>query len=114
MNRPFKVYLTPLVVAFFMQSTHGFHHGVVNRPVRLHPSTEKKILPANIGFRSAPTSVCQFSNKDELEGDDEDEIKASFSVKERDIPGFTFLSVLIFWHFWLGPALKPILLDMRQ
>lgn len=35
-------------------------------------------------------------------------------VKSNDVPGLVFLSVLMLWHFWIGPALRPIILDMRQ
>lgn len=34
--------------------------------------------------------------------------------REQDVPGLIFFSVLTLWHFWIGPALRPIILDLRQ
>ncbi len=33
---------------------------------------------------------------------------------EKNIPGLVFTTVLTLWHFWIGPALKPIILDMQK
>ena len=35
-------------------------------------------------------------------------------LDEKSKPGLIFLSILTFWHFFLGPALRPIILNMRQ
>jgi hypothetical protein len=36
------------------------------------------------------------------------------NIKEKNLPGLIFLSVLCLWHFWIGPILRPIILEMRQ
>jgi hypothetical protein len=35
-------------------------------------------------------------------------------LDEKNLPGLVFTTVLTLWHFWIGPALRPIILDMQQ
>jgi hypothetical protein len=35
-------------------------------------------------------------------------------LDEKNIPGLVFTTVLTLWHFWIGPAIRPFLLDMQH
>lgn len=52
------------------------------------------------------------SNDDKNNEGGEDYDEGLFA--EKNIPGLVFTTVLTLWHFWIGPALRPIILDMQQ
>lgn len=56
-------------------------------------------------------------NKNDNEGDnggEQQNIIKEMLADDKNRPGLMFLSVLTLWHFWIGPALRPIILDMRH
>ena len=87
---------------------------------RTSPSTPLSLLASNSASRSFidPTkervsTICLLSSKDNKnneggEGSDEG------LFAEKNIPGLVFTTILTLWHFWIGPALRPIILDMQQ
>ena len=50
--------------------------------------------------------------KKDNEGGEADNDEGLFA--EKNIPGLVFTTILTLWHFWIGPALRPIILDMQQ
>ena len=35
-------------------------------------------------------------------------------LEEKNRPGLIFTTCLTLWHFWIGPALRPIILEWQQ
>ena len=87
------------------------------------PLGDKKTFPTSPEtVPSAPTNLSLSPNKNDDTNDQGGE-KLEKMQKQRGIerlldeknrPGLVFTTVLTLWHFWIGPALRPIILDMQQ
>ena len=87
---------------------------------RTSPSTSPSLLASNNASRSFidPTKerisiICLFSSNDKKNNEGGEGLDEGLFAK-KNIPGLVFTTILTLWHFWIGPALRPIILDMQQ
>lgn len=83
------------------------------------PATAREVQP--LIFFSTTTRPASLPIKSKNDNDDgggesgNESSKLTFlNTNKKDLPGLIFLSVLCLWHFWIGPFLRPIILEMRQ
>lgn len=63
--------------------------------------------------QASPATAILLSKKNE-QGGEKRQFDDEGLFAEKNIPGLAFTTILTLWHFWIGPALKPIILDMQQ
>mmetsp|Transcript_42838 Transcript_42838/g.84160 ORF Transcript_42838/g.84160 Transcript_42838/m.84160 type:complete len:123 (+) Transcript_42838:100-468(+) len=83
---------------------------------RCEPTSSAPIptfTPKTIGFDETRPPTFLQSRKDDGE-DSDDDGRPVINIEEKDLPGIIFVCGLSFWHFLLGPALRPIILAARE
>ena len=111
------------IVALLVVPTHSFGSsptaaglGRSNTSTSAPPSllstsnTSPPFIDQLWGNKSGTHLFLSNDNRNNEGGEDYDE--GLFA--EKNIPGLVFTTILTLWHFWIGPALRPIILDIQQ
>ena len=80
----------------------------------LLPSQHLENLENNSSLSTSSLSTKNNSDDDDINNGGEKKSTLFPDIDEKNMPGLIFVSVLTLWHFWIGPALRPFILDMRQ
>jgi hypothetical protein len=115
------------VFAVLPELTHSFGCLPTTTAGRGKGGSQLHLLPESSARISAcpqkipsPSSLSVFPKKKNDEGGEkrqtpeEQQGATGGLLDEKNLPGLVFTTVLTLWHFWIGPALRPIILDMQQ
>jgi len=126
-SSPTKISLYSIVIAVicfaavFPVPTHSFTSSPTpSAAASLRRHYSQKVVIPNDAFttvsKKMPLSVntLLLSEKKNEEGGEKWQFDDQGLFAEKNIPGLVFTTILTLWHFWIGPALKPIILEMQQ
>jgi hypothetical protein len=116
-----------VVLAFPVPSTHSFGcsptaatrsgrhgyghgHGQSRNTIGIYSFPPKTLLSTTAIHSLSPNKNSDKNSNNE----DDDEGGEKRLLDDKNIPGLVFTTVLTLWHFWIGPAIRPFLLDMKQ
>jgi len=121
-NDFYKLFIGILITSLPIATQSFGYHKTLSKTMiyNLHPLSHKRV--SNIQQKrhfKAPSAKLWFSSDNKYNNQDDDGGKKNPSslgipeIDEKDIPGLMFVLILSLWHFLIGPALRPIILEMR-